>query len=397
MTLRIIENAAARKLGPYRMQEVLSHAAAQTAYRMITACPRYAPTPLRALDRVAANAGLAAVWYKDESGRFGIGSFKALGGAYAVARLLQRRVAARLGHEVGVADLVRGGLRDITRTITVTCATDGNHGRSVAAGAQVFGCRCVIFLHRDVSAGREEAIRAFGAEIVRVDGNYDDSVHAATRAAEEHGWEIVSDTSWPGYVDVPRDVMQGYTVMLIEALQQLQTAGARRPTHVFVQGGVGGLAAAVCAHLWEEMGSEGPITVVVEPERADCLYQSALAGRPAPASGDLSTVMAGLSCGEVSTEAWRILCAGARFFVTIDDAPAIAAMRLLASGGAATERIVAGESATAGLAALLAIAPETMLRQQLALGPDSSILLIGSEGATDPALYRELVGDAAGA
>ena len=378
---------------------MLSHAAAQTAHRMIAACPRYAPTPLRALDRVAAKAGVGAVWYKDEVRPL---RHRQLQGA---RRRLCRRAAAAAPR--GRAPRPRGraspiwcaaGCGTITRDITVTCATDGNHGRSVAAGAQVFGCRCVIFLHRDVSAGREEAIRAFGAEIVRVDGNYDDSVHAATRAAEQHGWEIVSDTSWPGYVDVPRDVMQGYTVMLIETLQQLQAAGARRPTHVFVQGGVGGLAAAVCAHLWEEMGSDAPITVVVEPERADCLYQSALAGRPTPASGDLSTVMAGLSCGEVSTEAWRILSAGARFFVTIGDAPAIEAMRLLARGGAAAERIVAGESATAGLAALLAVASEPELRRQrLHSRADSSILLIGSEGATDPALYRELVGEAAGA
>ena len=397
MTLRMIENPAARAPGRYREHEVLSHAAAATAYRMITACPRYAPTPLRPLDRVAAQAGVGAVWYKDESGRFDIGSFKALGGAYAVARLLLRHAAARLGREVTVADLVHGGLRPVTQQITVTCATDGNHGRSVAAGAQVFGCRGVIFLHRDVSAGREAAIRAFGADIVRVAGNYDASVRAATRAAEQHGWEIVSDTSWPGYEEVPRDVMQGYTVMLIEVLQQLQATAARLPTHVFVQGGVGGLAAAVCAHLWEAMGSAAPITVVVEPERADCLFQSARAGRPTPASGDLSTVMAGLSCGEVSSEAWRILAAGARFFITIDDAPAIAAMRLLAHRGATAAPIVAGESATAGLAALLAAAADPALRRQLALAADSSILLIGSEGATDPTLYQELVGKGAGA
>jgi diaminopropionate ammonia-lyase len=394
VTLRITENAAARVPGPYDLHEVLSHAAAATAYGMIAACPRYAPTPLRALDRVAATAGVGAVWYKDEASRFGIGSFKALGGAYAVARLLLRRMETALGRPVTVRDLVRGDVRAQTQQITVTCATDGNHGRSVAAGAQVFGCRCVIFLHRDVSAGREEAIRSFGAEIIRVAGNYDDSVRAATRAAAEHGWEIVSDTSWPGYVDVPRDVMQGYTVMLIETLAQLRQAGAGPLTHVFVQGGVGGLAAAVCAHLWEAMGTEAPVMVVVEPERADCLYQSARSWQPTPASGDLATVMAGLSCGEVSTEAWRILSKGARFFITIDDAPAIAAMRLLAHGGAASEPIIAGESATAGLAALIATAADPALRELVELERDSSVLLIGSEGATDPALWRELVGAA---
>ncbi len=395
MSLRMIENRWASAPGPYRLHEVLSHAAARIACDMISACPRYAPTPLRLLERAAAQAGVGAVWYKDESGRFGIGSFKALGGAYAVARLLQRLVSGEVGREVTIAELVRGTLREHAQRITVTCATDGNHGRSVAAAAEVFGCRCTIFLHRDVSDGREAAIRAFGAEIVRVEGNYDASVRAASLAAEENGWQLVSDTSWPGYEAVPRDVMQGYTVMLIEILEQLAAAEAGRLTHVFVQGGVGGLAAAVTAHLWEEAGSQAPVVTVVEPERADCLFQSALAGRPRPASGDLSTIMAGLSCGEVSTEAWRILGDGARFFATIEDAPAIEAMRLLAHRGAAAESIVAGESATAGLAALLEISARPDLRRRLGLDAHSSVLLIGSEGATDPALYRELVGEPA--
>jgi diaminopropionate ammonia-lyase len=189
--------------------------------------------------------------------------------------------------------------------------------------------------------------------------------------------------------------MQGYTVMLIETLEQLRAARAGRLTHVFVQGGVGGLAAAVTAHLWEDAGSAAPIVTVVEPEKADCLFQSALAGRPRPASGDLSTIMAGLSCGEVSIEAWRVLGVGARFFITIEDAPAIAAMRLLAQRGAAGESITAGESATAGLAALLAASADADLRRTLGLDTNSNILLIGSEGATDPALYRELVGEPA--
>lgn len=391
----MIENSRARSPGPYRLQEVLSQLGADTAFRLISACPHYAPTPLRSLDRAAAAAGVGTIWYKDESGRFGIGSFKALGGAYAVARLLQRLVSATLGREVSIAELTRGELRTVTQKITVTCATDGNHGRAVAAAAEVFGCRAAIFLHRDVSIGRESAIRAYGAEILRVDGDYDVSVRAASRAAEENGWQIVSDTSWPGYRDVPRDVMQGYTVMLIETLQQLAAAGAARLTHVFVQGGVGGLAAAVTAQLWEAAGSEAPIVTVVEPERADCLFQSALAGQPKRASGDLSTIMAGLACGEVSIEAWRILEQGARFFITIDDAPAIAAMRLLAHRGAAAQSIVAGESATAGLAALLEVAKDPKLRQELALDAGANVLLIGSEGATDPVLYRELVGEPA--
>lgn len=391
MGIRVAENAAARTMHLYDQQEVLSHAAAHSAFAAISACPLYAPTPLRLLDRLAARIDVGNIWYKDESGRFGMGSFKALGGAYAVAWLLQERLSRRLGRDVTLAEVVRGGLRKHTQEITVACATDGNHGRSVAAGARTFGCRCVIFLHAGVSQGREEAIRAYGAEIVRISGNYDASVLAATQAAETNGWYVVSDTSWPGYEALPRTVMQGYTVMLIEVLRQLAAAGAPPLTHVFVQGGVGGLAAAVCAHLWEAMGTAAPISTVVEPERADCLFQSALAGRPTPASGDLTTVMAGLSCGEVSTEAWRVLSRSARFFMTIDDTMAIEAMRVLARGDGSEESIIAGESATAGLAALLAVAADPALRNQFGLTPSSSVLLIGSEGATDPELYRQLV------
>ena len=393
--MQMVENPAARTLPPYTLHEVLSRDAAAAAHGMIAACPRYAVTPLRPLRRVAASCGVGAVWYKDESSRFGLGSFKALGGAYAVARLLQRLLSAQLRQPVAVGDLVDGTLRDATQLITVTCATDGNHGRAVAAGARHFGCRCVIFLPATVSAGREAAIRAFGADIMRIDGNYDAAVRAAAATAAERGWQVVSDTSWPGYAAVPRDVMQGYTVMLIETLAQLRSTGARLPTHLFVQGGVGAVAAAACAMLWEELGPAAPVTVVVEPERADCLFQSARAGRPVPASGDLSTVMAGLACGEVSQEAWRILRQGARFFVTIADAPAVAAMRLLAAHEDGP--IVAGESATAGLAALIAAAEDAALRRRLELTADSVILLLGTEGATDPALYRALVGEPAAA
>ncbi len=185
VSIRTTENTAARTLQAYDLQEVLSHAAADAAFAAISACPLYAPTPLRRLDRVAASSRVGNVWYKDEASRFGLGSFKALGGAFAVARLLQRRLAERLDREVALPELVQGGLREHTQQITVTCATDGNHGRSVAAGARIFGCRCVIFLHAEVSQGREDAIRAFGADIVRITGNYDESVLAASRAADQ--------------------------------------------------------------------------------------------------------------------------------------------------------------------------------------------------------------------
>ncbi|MBV9736209.1 MAG: diaminopropionate ammonia-lyase [Acidisphaera sp.] len=374
----------------YPFAELLSLAHAGAARDALVACPAYAVTPMRDLPDVAARAGVARVLYKDEGGRFGLGSFKGLGGAYAVARLLAAHVRAATGEPASPADLVGGRWRALTADVTVACATDGNHGRSVAAGARRFGARCRIFLHAEVSQGREDAIAAFGADIVRVPGTYDDAVRAAALAAKREGLHLVSDTSWPGYEDVPADVMRGYGVMMLEAGEQLEVP----PTHAFIQGGVGGLAAAVCAHLWEAHGPSGAIVVVVEPERADCLFQSALAGAPRPSSGDLRTIMSGLACGEVSWLAWRVLAAGAHGFMRIADIAAIEGMRTLARPGRGRPGIVAGDSATAGLAGLLIAAADAAMRAALRLDETSRVLLIGSEGATDPLLYAELVAGA---
>jgi diaminopropionate ammonia-lyase len=223
-----------------------------------------------------------------------------------------------------------------------------------------------------------------------VPGTYDDAVRQADADATIHGWHVISDTSYEGCIDVPRDVMQGYALMAEEALQQMPEGV--RPTHVFVQGGVGGLAAGICAYLWELFGAHRPVLVVVEPEKADCLLRSAVAGRPTRAEGPLDTLMAGLASGEVSLLAWRILDPGADAFMTITDEDAAIAMRLLAKGGGGEGPIVAGESAVAGLVGLLAAAPQASTRNALALGPQSTVLLFGTEGATDPELYRRIVG-----
>ncbi len=360
---------------PETLRPIQSLVALERARAEIAGWPGYAPTPLRDLPGLAAEHGLAAIRYKDEGGRFGLGSFKALGGAYAVMRLLQKQSG------LSSAELLSGRCRENLAGITVTCATDGNHGRSVAWGAQLFGCACVIYVHATVSQGRCDAIAAYGAQVSRCAGNYDDSVRQAQRDAEANGWFVVSDTSYAGYRDVPRDVMQGYGVMIAEAFEQMQSA--EYPTHVFVQGGVGGLAAAMLAYLWERFGDLRPVFVVVEPEQAACLYESARAGHPVAVGGDLDTVMAGLACGEVSELAWEILDAGADGFMTIPDAVALAMMRRLAE-----DRVAAGESAVAGLAGALLARGENRFR----LDARSRLLIFGSEGATDPALYRQIVG-----
>ncbi len=350
--------------GPYgaRQSAVLNASAFAAARDEIAHWPGYVATRLVELADVAKLAGVARVSYKDESARFGLGSFKALGGAYAVLR--QLRAAERPPAE-----------------IVVTCATDGNHGRSVAWGAHRFGCKCVIYIHSTVSEGRAKAIAAYGAEIRRVPGTYDDAVRQAAADAAANGWIVVSDTSYPGYTEIPRDVMQGYAVMVDEALAQLGDP----PTHVFIQAGVGGLAAAVCGHLWETLGDRRPRTVVVEPDRAACLFESARVGKAANIGGALDTAMAGLACGETSLLAWEILEEGAGDFMTVTDEAAFACMRLLAP------QVVAGESAVAGLAGLLGAAARPDLARALGLDAKSRVLLFGSEGDTDPELYRRIV------
>lgn len=374
-----------------RRSEILGAAALAQAERELSTWQGYAPTPLHALPALARELGVQSLHYKDEGGRFGLGSFKALGGAYAVARLLCRELGARLGRTLDTQDLRQPDMRALCAGITVTCATDGNHGRSVAWGAQLFGCACVIYVHATVSQGRAEAIAAYGAQVVRTPGNYDDAVRRADADARAQGRFVISDTSYPGYMDVPRDVMQGYQLMVQEAAAQM---GAR-PTHIFVQAGVGGLAAAVCGYFWERDGAARPHLIVVEPERAACLLESARAGELRAVEGELDTLMAGLACGEVSLLAWEILEKGADAFCAIADSAAVDCMRLLAHPLGGDRAIVAGESAVAGVAAAIAALQSPAARAQLGLGEDSRILFFGSEAATDPALYAQLVGESA--
>lgn len=390
--LPVIVNPGADRAAAYGQRErrILSHATYREAAREIMSWPDYAPTPLRQLNGLAKSAGLGEIWYKDESGRFGLGSFKALGGAYAVFRVLAEEVKRRGGASTLTSnDLRVGAYGDITSTITVTCASAGNHGRSVAWGAELFGCNCVVYLHYAVRKSREAAIASHGAQTVRIAGTYDDAVRRADSDAERQDRIVVSDTSYPGYSEIPKHVMQGYTVMVSEALEQL---GDQRPTHVFVQGGVGGLAAAVCAHLWEAFGEDRPTFVVVEPDVAACLYLSAAAGQPTKVGGDLDTIMSGLAAGEVSMLAWRILERGVDAFMTIEDSDAEGAMRLLAKGSEGDPSIVAGESGAAGLAGVLAVAADEAARGIVGLDTASGVFVIGTEGATDPGGYERIVG-----
>lgn len=369
-------------------REILGQSALEIAKSEIQTWPGYAVTPLHDLKAIARQMAVASVHYKDEGSRFGLGSFKALGGAYAVARLLCQVVGQQLGRVVTASELLGNPCRDLASEITVTCATDGNHGRSVAWGAQLFGCQCVIYIHATVSEARRQAIEHYGAKVVRTAGNYDDSVRQADADAKAMQRYVISDTSYEGYMDVPRDVMQGYQLMVEEAAQQ----AGEIPTHVFIQGGVGGLAAAVCGYFWERFGSARPRVIVVEPDRADCLMQSARNGKVTAVHGDLDTLMAGLACGEVSLLAWQILEAGADAFAVISDQAAIDTMQLLASPADSDPAIVAGESAVAGLAAAIGVAQKPDQCASLGINTRSRLMFFGSERDTDPALYTKLVG-----
>ena len=343
----------------------------------ITSWAGYAPMPLLDLPLPG------TIRLKDESGRFGLGSFKALGGAYAVTRLLAGELSRRdIVPSASSADLSSGRFAEVTSGITIASATDGNHGRAVAWAASRFHCRCVIYIHETVSAGRETAIAAFGAEVRRVPGTYDDAVHACARDALAEGWFVVSDTSWPGYTEVPRDIMQGYRLMADEAADQWTGAP---PTHVFIQGGVGGAAAAVSTQVRARWG-QGIALVVVEPENAACLLASARAGRLTAVTGGLDTIMAGLACGEPSLLAWQELERAATAFMAIPDTAVVETMKLLATLG-----IVSGESGVAGLAGLMLALKDSEASAILGLSTESRILAFSTEGATDERVYAALI------
>jgi diaminopropionate ammonia-lyase len=351
--------------------------------RVLKARGAAAATPLHDLKALATALGVGQILVKDEGQRLGLGSFKALGGAFAVTKLVEAAATSS-----GGGGLNDGAMRIAAAEMVFACATDGNHGRSVAEGAHRLGARSVVFVHAGVSQERADAIARFGAEIVRVSGGYDDSVREASRVAAAKGWTVVSDTSWPGYEDIPGLVMQGYTALVAEALETM----TRPPTHVFMQAGVGGLAAAAAAHFAAELGDARPQFIVVEPQEAACLFRSAEAGRPVAVAPGRPTVMAMLECHEPSLLAWGVLERLADAFMTIDDEDAVAVMNMLARPKGADPEVVAGESGGVGLAGLVRALSHPELKAALGLESSSRIFLVNSEAATDPGLYESLVG-----
>jgi diaminopropionate ammonia-lyase len=368
--------------------EVLGQFAPREVERFLSHWPHHHPTPLLSLPSLASRIGVRSIHMKDESHRLGLGSFKALGGGHAVVRLLLEEAERSIGRKVDVRELDEPRVRAVAARMTIGCATDGNHGRSVAEGARLVGAKARIFVHDGVSARRIDAIVQLGAKVFRVRGTYDDAVAEATRICAENKWLLVSDTSWPGYERIPRLVMQGYTVLAHEALKAL----ADPPTHVFIQAGVGGLAAAVAGHMAILLGANRPTFVVVEPSRAACLLESIRAGRPVKIDHGEATVMAMLECYAPSLVAWRVLTRAADAFMTIDDEDAVMVMNLLARPTGGDPAVVAGESGGVGLAGMLRAAGDVNLRAALRLDAHSRVFVVNTEGATDPGCYEELVG-----
>lgn len=345
--------------------------------------------------------GLGDIFVKDESNRFGkqLGSFKALGAPYAVYQILAGEVQRQTGVRPTSDELRTSKYHHISQQVTVCVATDGNQGRGLAYGAKVFGCRCVDYIHSHVSPGRAKAMMDLGAIVITVNGEYEASVDRAKEDARMNGWHFVSSTSWTDFDHgTPQAVMNAYMVVVEEALNMLPSL--ETITHVFVCGGVGSIAAAIFMGFYQsfrEMKTPGstiglPRFVVVEPTEADCLFQSAKAGKARPSEGTLQTLMAGLACRSPSPAAWKILDWLASDFVAVPDSVAIDGMRALAEGKHGDIPIVCGESSAAIMGVLLKAGSDKTLRKRLDLSENSRCLMFALEGATDPMIYKELMG-----
>jgi len=353
--------------------------------------PEYKETPLIKLNHLAKKLGLGGIYVKDESHRFGLNAFKVLGGSYAMAKFM----AKKLGNEILSFEELRSH-RESLGEIAFYTATDGNHGRGVAWAAKQFGQKAVVYMPAGSSEKRRDNIRNEGAVCEIIDGaNYDDCVRLAAAAAEKSGGVIVQDTAWDGYEEIPGWIMQGYGTMALEAAVQMKTLG-ECPTHIFIQAGVGSLAASVLGFFRNFLPESCPVTIVVEPHAANCLYKSALSGKREIIVGELNTIMAGLSCGEPNPVAWELLKSHTSFFASCPDYIAANGMRILSAPLENDKRIISGESGAVGLGLLAALMTRndlSELKEALKLGSESRILLFSSEGDTDPEKYQSIIWD----
>ena len=334
------------------------------AIKSISSWNDYRPTPLLRLDKLSSELFLKEIYYKDESKRFTLKSFKALGGALAVEKIVNGR-----------------------KNITVATATAGNHGRSVAWGAQKLGLNCKIFISENVSESRAKAMRDFGADVIQVKGNYDNSLKECIAQSQKNNWEIVQDTAWLGYELVPQYIMAGYTIMMKEIFDQINNDEI---SHVFLQAGVGGMASAMVAGI-AKFSNSIPKIIIVEPENADCILKSIKNNKTTRIEIKKESIMGGMSCGEVSKVAWDILKSSTNYCVSIPDTMVARVSLLLANKSLSKNKIEAGECATPGIIALKGICFNQELKNKIKLNKNSKVLVFGCEGATDEKMYNKLL------
>ena len=375
--------------------EILSEKVSREVMDFHKSFPMYSETPLRDMKNLAGELGLGRIYVKDESYRFGLNAFKVLGGSYAIGNYLAKKLGksiTEMPYNVLVSDNVREELGEM---VFVT-ATDGNHGRGVAWTANQLKQKSVVLMPKGSSLERLENIRAEGADASITDLNYDDAVRKANSIAEENGWVMVQDTAWAGYEDIPTWIIQGYSTMGYEAFEQLKAIGEEKPTHIFLQAGVGSMAAAITGLFSSVYGEDRPIITIVEPNKADCLYRTAEAndGQLRVVSGDMDTIMAGLACGEPCTIGWEILKDYADFFISCPDFTAAEGMRMMGNPPRGDEKVISGESGAATLGCVAEIMTNENLawmREKLQLNQSSRVLFFSTEGDTDKKSYQDIV------
>ena len=334
------------------------------AYLSISNWKGYFPTPLIELNKLSKELGLNKIFYKDESKRFDLKSFKALGGAYAVEK-------------------VSKGNKDIT----VATATAGNHGRSVAWGAKRLGLKCKIFISEFVSDARGQAMSDLGADVVKVKGNYERSLIECIQQSTDNNWQIVQDVAWEGYIMVPKFTMAGYTVMMREIADQITND---QITHIILQAGVGGMAGAMVAGIARYLNYI-PTTIVVEPDSAACVLESIRSGKIEKIEIKRESLMGGMSCGEVSLVPWEILKDSVKYCISLPDDDIAKTMKLLGNASFSKKEIIAGENSAPGVISLITSCEDEKIKEKLKLNKDSNILLIGCEGDTDQEMYQKLI------
>lgn len=364
--------------------------------RFHTSIPEYRPTSLYSLSELAKLLGVGQIYVKDESSRFGLQAFKGLGASYAIASYFARLLQCDLS-SFTFTELKK---RIQPNSTTFATATDGNHGKGVAWAARLFEQSAKVFLPKGTSLARFNAIREQGADAEITDLNYDDTVKMVASLAEEHGWVVVQDTAWEGYEQIPLDIMQGYMTIISEIVDQLEETSLDQMTHVILQAGVGSFPAAIAAAIGELTSPSMPKIFIVEPEKAACFYHSVShsSGAPIQVSGELTTMMAGLACGRPSPLAWTILKSLGSLFFACEDEMSVIGMRVLGNPIASDHRIIAGESGAAPLGLLYELLSRPQWqkqRKEWGLDQSAKVLLINTEGATDPVTYQRVVWEGA--